>query len=316
MAQKIVLAGGSGHVGAALARHWAAHDLVVLSRGAGLPGVRSVQWDGVSLGEWANEIDGADVVLNLAGRSVNCRYTEANLQEMMSSRVDSTRVVGEAIAAAIKPPRVWLQSSTATIYAHRFDRANDEATGIIGGGEPGSERLWDRSIEIARAWEQALEDSPTPQTRKVALRSAMTMSVDQGSVFDVLLGLARKGLGGTLGSGQQYVSWIHERDFGRALDFLIERDDLDGAVNICSPNPLPQREFAQVMREAAGARIGLPAVRWMIEIGTWFMKTESELVLKSRRVIPKRLLEAGFSFEFPEWSSACRELVARSRAQR
>lgn len=315
MAQKIVLAGGSGHVGAALARHWAEHDLVVLSRGTGLPGVRSVKWDGATLGEWIREIDGADVVVNLAGRSVNCRYTEANLQEMMSSRVDSTRVVGQAIAAASRPPRVWLQSSTATIYAHRFDRANDEEEGFIDGGEPGSERLWDRSVEIAKAWEQALAEADTPHTRKVALRSAMTMSVDKGSVFDVLLGLARKGLGGSLGTGQQYVSWIHERDFGRALDFLIERDDLDGAVNVCSPNPLPQQEFAHDLRSAAGGMGAIPTPRWMIEIGTWLMKTESELVLKSRRVVPKRLLDAGFSFEFPEWAGACRELVARSQAQ-
>ncbi|MBS1709833.1 MAG: DUF1731 domain-containing protein [Armatimonadetes bacterium] len=315
MAQKIVLAGGSGHVGAALARHWTEHDLVVLSRGPGLPGVRSVKWDGATLGAWVNEIDGADVVVNLAGRSVNCRYTEANLQEMMSSRVDSTRVVGQAIAVASRPPRVWLQSSTATIYAHRFDRANDEAEGFIGGGEPGSERLWDRSVEIAKAWEQALAEADTPHTRKVALRSAMTMSVDKRSVFDVLLGLARKGLGGSLGTGQQYVSWIHERDFGRALDFLIERDDLDGAVNICSPNPLPQQEFAHDLRAAAGGMGAIPTPRWMIEIGTWLMRTESELVLKSRFVVPGRLLKAGFTFEFPEWASACRELVLRSQAQ-
>ena len=312
---RIVIPGGSGHVGAALRRHFAAqgHEVIILSR---TPGPNQLAWDGKTLGPWAEAVDGADAVINLAGRSVNCRYHAANLREMMDSRVDSTRVIGLAIAACTRPPEVWLQASTATIYTHRFDAANDEITGILGGDEPGAPPKWTASIGIAKAWEAALEAAPTPATRKVALRSAMTMSVDQGSVFDVFSRLTRRGLGGPIAGGRQYVSWIHEADFCRSISFLLERDDLEGPVNVTSPNPLPQREFARSLREAWGVRLGLPAAAWMIEIGTLAMRTESELVLKSRRVVPTRLLDAGFEFQFPDWEGAARELVGRMRSRR
>ncbi|MGV3615217.1 MAG: TIGR01777 family oxidoreductase [Fimbriimonas sp.] len=306
---KVIIAGGTGHVGAILSRHFSpAAEVVLLSR---RPSPHAVAWDGRQLGPWAKEIDGADVVINLAGRSVNCRYHAENLRQMMDSRVESTRVIGEAIASAKRPPRLWLQASTATIYAHRFDAPNDEATGILGGDEPGAPFTWNASIKIAKAWEETLEQAATPHTRKVAMRSAMTMSTDRGSVFDVLCRLAKRGLGGTLGSGRQYVSWLHETDFARSVQFLIDREDLSGPINLCAPNPLPQAEFARILRQAAGTPIGLPAAAWMIEIGTWAMRTESELVLKSRRVVPRRLLDAGFSFAFPDWQDACRDLAAR-----
>lgn len=310
---RIVIPGGSGHVGAALRRHFAAqgHEVTILSR---TPGPNQLAWDGKTLGPWAEALEGADAVINLAGRSVNCRYHAANLREMMDSRVDSTRIVGQAIAACTHPPRVWLQASTTTIYAHRFDAANDEITGILGGDEPGAPPKWTASIGIAKAWETELESAPTPGTRKVALRSAMTMSVDQGSVFDVFSRLAQRGLGSTIAGGQQYVSWIHEADFCRSISFLLERNDLEGPVNLTSPNPLPQRDFARILREAWGVRLGLPATAWMIEIGTLAMRTESELVLKSRRLVPRRLLEAGFEFQFPDWDGAARELVGRMRS--
>ena len=312
---RIVIPGGSGHVGAALRRHFAAqgHEVIILSR---TPGPNQLAWDGKTLGPWAEAVDGADAVINLAGRSVNCRYHAANLREMMDSRVDSTRVIGLAIAACTRPPEVWLQASTATIYTHRFDAANDEITGILGGDEPGAPPKWTASIGIAKAWEAALEAAPTPATRKVALRSAMTMSVDQGSVFDVFSRLTRRGLGGPIAGGRQYVSWIHEADFCRSISFLLERDDLEGPVNLTSPNPLPQREFARILREAWGVRLGLPAAAWMIEIGTLAMRTESELVLKSRRVVPTRMLDAGFQFQVPDWEGAARELVGRMRSRR
>jgi uncharacterized protein (TIGR01777 family) len=317
---KIIIAGGTGHVGAALLRFWAeaGHEIVLLSRRSAPKNghVRTVQWDAKSISTWAQEIDGADVVINLAGCSVNCRYTPAAMKVIMDSRVDSTRVIGEAIAQAQNPPKVWLQSSTATIYAHRFDAPNDEITGIIGGDEPDSPIKWRQSIAVAKAWEKTLGEANTPHTRKVALRSAMTMSVDEGSVFDVLSGLAKKGLGGKLGSGKQYISWIREHDFCRALQFLINREDLSGAVNLASPNPLPQAEFARILREAWGIKIGLPAPVWMLEIGTRLMRTESELVLKSRRVVPTRLLEAGFEFDFPDWESASRALVQAQHEDR
>jgi uncharacterized protein (TIGR01777 family) len=318
---KIVIPGGAGQIGAILTRDSSARgdEVVILSRGGSggtirTEGARLVEWDGRTVGVWAKEIDGADVVVNLAGRSVNCRYTKANLEAMMSSRVDSTRAVGLAIERAERPPRVWLQMSTATIYAHRYDAPNDEATGIIGGEEPDAPAYWKLSIDIAKAWEKEQNDARTPLSRKVLLRTAMVMSPDEGGVLDVLLGLTRAGLGGAIGGGRQFVSWIHERDFVRAVDFLIKHE-IDGAVNLATPSPLPQRDFMKELRNAWGMPIGLPATKWMVEIGAFFLRTDTELVLKSRRVVPSRLLGAGFSFEFPEWTAAAKDLILRRRAR-
>jgi len=315
---KIVMPGGSGQIGSVLERAFraAGHEVVVLSRTAGAgPGAsRAVAWDGRTLGPWAAELDGADALVNLAGRTVNARYGARVRREIMHSRVDSTRVLGHAIAAAARPPRVWLQSSTATIYAHGFDRAHDERTGVLGGDEPGLPAMWRFSVEVAKAWERACTDARTPDTRKVLLRSAMVMSPDRGGVFDVLLGLVRRGLGGRAGSGRQYVSWIHHDDFSRAVDLLVEREDLDGPVNLAAPGPVPHAEFMRALREAWGARFGLPAERWMLELGALALRTETELVLKSRRVVPGRLLDAGFAFGFPDWPPAAQDLVAAWRA--
>lgn len=313
---KIVLPGGTGQVGGVLrlALTAAGHEVVVLTRRPVRDG--EVRWDGRTLGPWKEAVDGSDVVINLAGRSVSCRYTDENLRAMMDSRVDSARVVGEAIAGARKPPRVWLQMSTATIYAHRFDAPNDEATGVIGGAEPGVPDYWAYSVEIARNWEREQERAATPRTRKVALRSAMVMSPDRGGVFDYLLWLARLGLGGPVAGGAQYVSWIHDRDFVRAVEFLIDRDDITGAVNLAAPGPLPQREFMRVLRGAWGMPVGLPATRWMAGLGAFALRSDTELLLKSRRVVPGRLTEAGFGFEHGAWPTAAADLVGRARRER
>lgn len=313
---KVVLPGGSGQVGTILARAFrdAGHEVVVLSRTPGGGPWRVVEWDAETVGPWVTEIDGADVVVNLAGRNVNCRYTPENRRLIKESRVRSTRAVGEAIARASRPPRVWLQASTATIYAHRYDAPNGEETGIIGGSEPGVPETWRFSIDVATSWERALEETETPGTRRVLLRSAMTMSPDRDGVFDVLLRLVRLGLGGTAGDGRQYVSWIHDRDFIRSIFWLVEREDMDGPVNLSAPGPLPNAEFMRVLREAWGMPIGLPAMEWMLEIGARVIRTETELILKSRRVTPDGLLASGFEFEFPTWPEAARDLCARWRA--
>ncbi|MFN8637231.1 MAG: TIGR01777 family oxidoreductase [Chloroflexota bacterium] len=311
---KIAIAGGSGHLGQVLAHDLTehGHEIVVLSRSGGrIPG--GIWWDGRHLGPWTDAIDGADAVINLAGRSVNCRYNKTNLQEMMGSRVDSTRVMGQAIAAAVRPPRVWLQMSTATIYAHRFDAPNDEATGLIGGDEPDAPTYWRTSIDIAEAWERTLAEAETPHTRKVAMRCAMVMSPHRGGVFDILQHLTRFGLGGPIAGGRQFMSWIHHRDFARSVRFLLEREELSGAVNLAAPGPLPQRELMATLRDACGVRIGVPAATWQLEIAAFVHRTDTELLLKSRRVVPGRLLEAGFLFEYPDWASAAHDLVARSR---
>ncbi len=311
---KIVIAGGSGQIGNSLAREFTQRgdQVVILSRSTNNANYLTVAWDARKLGPWTREIDGADVVINLAGKTVNCRYTAANRREIIDSRVESTRVIGQAIAAAANPPRVWLQASTATIYAHRYDAPNDEFTGILGGDEPNAPDTWRFSIEVAKAWEAALAEIPTPRTRKVAMRAAMTMTPDRGGIYDTLRMLCRRGLGGTAGDGKQYVSWIHERDFLNAVHFLIEREDLDGAVNLAAPNPLTNRDFMRQLREALGVKIGLPATRWMLELGAFFMRTETELILKSRRVVPGRLLQAGFEFQFPEWRAAVADLARSS----
>jgi uncharacterized protein len=272
-----------------------------------------VQWDAKTLGTWSKEIDGADAVINLAGRSVNRRYTPENRRLITDSRVDSTRIVGEAIAVAKNPPRTWLQASTATIYAHRFDAPNDDATGIIGGNEANAPDTWVFSIGVAKAWEAALEAANTPNTRKVALRSAMVMDPFKDGIFDTLLKLVRFGLGGDMGEGKQFISWIHDADFTRAIQFILERQDLTGAINISSPNPLPNHDFMRQLRQAWGIGFGLNSTNWMLEIGTFLMQTETELVLKSRRVVPSRLLEAGFEFEHPDWHEAAADLVKRWR---
>jgi len=310
---KIVIPGGTGQVGTILNRAFAeaGHEVVIVSRRPAAAG--HVAWDGQTLGEWARVIDGSDVVINLAGRSVNCRYTKTNLTEMMRSRVRSARVVGEAIEAAGRPPRAWLQMSTATIYAHRFDAPNDEATGVVGGWETGVPGYWAYSVDIAAAWERELNDARTPRTRRVALRSAIVMSPDRGGAFDVLSRLARLGLGGPVAGGRQYVSWIHDHDFVAAVGFLIDRDDLSGPVNLAAPGPEPQQDFMRELRDSWGVRIGLPATRWMAELGAFAIRSDTELLLKSRRVIPGRLLAAGFEFSYGDWPRAARDLVRRAR---
>ncbi|MEU3963124.1 TIGR01777 family oxidoreductase [Streptomyces buecherae] len=313
---KIVIPGGTGQVGTILDRALTAagHEVVVLTRRPVRE--RQVRWDGRTLGPWAEAIDGSDVVVNLAGRSVSCRYTAANLRAMMDSRVDSARVVGEAIASASRPPRVWLQMSTATIYAHRFDAPNDELTGALGGTEPRVPGYWAYSVDIARNWEQAQAEADTPHTRKVALRAAMVMSPDRGGVFDVLSWLTRLGLGGPVAGGAQYVSWIHDHDFVRAVEFLVDRDDFSGPVNLAAPAPLPQRAFMRALRTAWGVPVGLPATRWMAELGAFALRSDTELLLKSRRVVPSRLLEAGFTFDHARWPQAADDLVRRARGGR
>lgn len=324
---KVVVPGGTGQVGRALQRWWVAagHEVVVLSRrhAAVELGVRLVRWSGRwggdehGAGSWAAEVDGADAVVNLAGRSVSCRYTDAHLRQMMASRVESTRAVGRAIAAAGRPPRVWLQMSTATIYADRSNEpgnpANTESSGVIGGEEPHVPLYWEYSVRIARRWEATQQEATLPETRRVALRTALVMGPEQGGVFDVLSALTRVGAGGAVAGGSQYVSWIHDRDLCRAVDLLVEREDLAGPVNLAAPGALPQAELMRGLRAAWRRPIGLPATAGMAAMGAWALRTDPELLLKSRRVAPERLLEAGFDFDHPTWPEAAYDLARRAR---
>lgn len=320
---RIVIPGGSGQVGQSLARHLqqCGHHVIVLTRGPYAAQWQTVHWDGETIGPWTETLEGADVCINLAGHTVNCRYFPENRKKIHDSRICTTRLLNRVIAALAEPPRVWLNASTATIYRHTLDRPGldwpmSESNGELGGNELISGRrrapdTWNFSIGVAKDWEAAFFETETPRTRKIAMRSAITFSPTQGNAFAILSNLVRFSVGGQQGNGRQFVSWIHETDFARAVEFLINHEDMEGVVNIASPNPLPNREFMEALRNAWDMPNGIPAPALLIELAAFFLRTESELVLKSRRVIPGRLLDAGFEFDFPEWPEAAEDLVRK-----
>jgi len=303
---RIIVAGGAGFLGRLLLRDLGpvTRDWVILTRDPEriVPqpeNVRVLPWDGRTLGPWARELEGAEALINLAGRTVNCRYHARNRREILDSRTLSTRILGEAIGQCEKPPPAWLNGASATIYRHSIDQPMDEITGEIGTGF---------SVGICRAWEDALAEKDLPGTRRVALRAAMVLDEDPDSVFRWLKRIVRLRLGGKMGPGTQYMSWIHGRDFTRAVEWILRSPSMKGAVNLCAPHPVPNAEAMEAFRSAAGVSFGLPATRWMLELGTFLLRTETELVLKSRRVVPQRLLDAGFEFLFPKLEGALCDL--------
>jgi uncharacterized protein (TIGR01777 family) len=271
-------------------------------------GVREIAWDGETVGNWAAELEGAEAVVNLCGKSVDCRYTAKNQKLLIESRTKPTRAIGQAIAKCKVPPRVWLNASSATLYKHTFDTPMDE-NGPQGATHEAKDEF---SIEIINQWERALAESPTPRTRKVALRTTMILGMSRNSVVPVLARLTRLGLGGRMGSGRQYVSWMHEDDFCRAVEWIVAHENLGGPINMAAPNPLPNAEMMRTFRELCGMPIGLPATEWMLEIGAFFIRTETELIIKSRRVVPGRLLAGGFEFRFPKFREAVAEVIGPS----
>ncbi len=300
---RLVLLGGSGFLGRFLTSFLAEKgwQVTLISRSNPLGESRFVAWDGETMGEWAHELDGADAIINLAGRSVNCRYNEANKQLIRQSRVRTTGLIARAIIESNQPPRVWLNASSATFYRHALDRAMDERDGETGNGF---------SVQVVEAWEDALFAPALPSTRRVALRLAMAFGPEKGGVYDAFASLVKMGFGGPMAGGEQFVSWIHVRDFARACEFLMG-NELDGPVNICSPNPRTNAQFLSDLRRSLNIPFALPTARWQLELGARLMGTETELLLKSRRVVPKRLLEAGFTFDFPRWSDAARDIAAQ-----
>ncbi|OLV15948.1 epimerase [Deinococcus marmoris] len=304
--QRLVLAGGSGFLGRAVARHFSTlgWDVVTVSRSPSavpMPG-RWVRWDGLRQGAWSHEINGAAAVLNLAGRTVNCRYTAQNMLDIYTSRLDTTRALGTAIRDAAQPPPVWLNSSTGTIYKDA-QTPQTEAAGEIGYGF---------SVDVGQRWEAALMEGELLQTRRMALRTAMVYGIGADGVMATTDPLMRLGLGGPMAGGAQFVSWIHERDFCRAVEFLIG-NDLSGPVNLSAPHPLPNRDFLRAYRNAWGMPLGIPSTAGLIGLGARVMNSEAELLLKSRYAVPERLLEAGFQFDYPSWPGAIAALVAEVR---
>lgn len=262
-----------------------------------------LEWDGETEGPWALALEGAEAVINLCGRSVNCRYTKENRREILESRVRATRAIGRAIARCKVPPRTWLNASTATWYRHAEDGPQNDWM-----GEPGE----GFSCEVAQAWEDAFfEAQVPPETRKLALRIGMVLANEAGTVYDVLRSLTARGMGGPMGSGKQRISWIHMEDFLRAVDFALADPFLDGVVNVTAPEFPTNREWMRTFREAVGMPFGLPLASWMLRLGARFMNTEVELVAKSRWADPVRLRDAGFRWRWGRTVDAVADLHSR-----
>ena len=302
-----VIIGANGFLGRYLCRHFARNGREVVAIARSRKGWSGdgmfLQWDGENLGPWALALEGAELVINLAGSTVNCRYTQENKERIMRSRVGTTELVGRAIAACRVPPKLWINSSTATWYRHAEDKPQGEWE-----GEPGE----GFSHGVAEAWENAFFGSKVPAvTRKVALRIGMVLANEPDTVYDVLSGLTNKALGGAMGSGNQRVSWIHMEDFLRAVEFIARDPFLDGIVNVTAPEFPTNRELMKCFRETVGMPLGLPSAEWMLGIGAAFMGTETELVLKSRWADPLRLREAGFRWRYPVAADAIDDLEHR-----
>ncbi len=296
--RKIVITGGTGLLGQVLQdRLQDRFEIVIIGRQTS-----PYRWDGTTLGEWTKTIDGAFAVINLAGRTVDCRYNATNRRQILESRVNATRVVGEAISKAANPPKVWLNASSATLYPHSLDRDQTEDSELDPTGF---------SEDVCRQWEAALMAANTPQTRRVAMRITISFGPERGGATDILHRLVRLGLGGAQGPGDQVVSWIHTDDFARAIEWLLEHEDLSGPINMAAPNPLSNQAFMRLFRKAVGIPFGLPSPTPLLALGAIFLRTEPELILKSRRVVPARLLESGFEFRHPTWGAAVKDIVSR-----
>lgn len=304
--KKIIIAGGSGFLGQSLVSYFLPKDveIIILSRNTKETGndkLRYVTWNAKTLDIWMTELEGADALINLTGKSVDCRYNEKNKAEILNSRIDATKVLGEAIQACAVPPKVWINSSTATIYEHSLAQKMTEKNGVIGN---------DFSMNVAKAWEKAFFESNTPKTNKIALRTSIVLGKN-GGAFVPLKNLVKFGMGGTQGNGNQKVSWIHEHDFCRAIEFLLEQQ-AKGIFNVTSPNPIPNKEFMKTIRKVLKVSVGLPQPKWLLKLGARIIKTEAELILKSRYVIPEKLLATGFQFQYPFVEEAIREITQRS----
>ena len=299
---KIIIAGGNGFLGKVLCQQFAeTNDVIILSRGtSGLRnGVRYENWDAKTIGPWIKVLENADVVINLVGRSVDCRYTEKNKKEILDSRVDSTTVIGEAIKGCEHPPKLWLNSASATIYRHSMDKEMTEEN-----GEPGE----GFSVGICNAWENAFYKFKFDNTRQVAMRITIVLGKTGGAIKP-LLTLAKFFLGGKQAGGEQFFSWVHEEDFARIVEFIIEHKELSGSINMVSPKPSRNKDLMKAIRKSVHRPFGLPMPKWMLEIGAVIIRTETELITKSRNVIPKKLTDAGFKFKYGDLQSALKQIV-------
>ncbi|MBD3583694.1 TIGR01777 family oxidoreductase [Flavobacterium selenitireducens] len=300
--KKMIIAAGTGFLGNVLIEHFkkSCEQIVILTRGKSkVDGhIRYVNWDARKMTGWETELENADVLINLAGKSVDCRYTDANKKEIFDSRIDSTSVLNLAVRTCANPPQHWLNSSTATIYSHSLDKQMDETYGEIG---------TDFSMDVAKAWEAEFFSVETPKTLKTAMRTSIVLG-KKGGALPPLKKLARFGFGGKQGSGRQFISWIHEKDFARAVEFCITQK-LGGCVNVVAPEPIRNALFMRTLRTVLGVAAGVPVGKKMLEFGANIMGTETELILKSRNVVPKRLNDSGFRFVYGTLEKALHNLI-------
>ena len=304
--KKIVLTAANGFLGQHLLEHLSEnYEILALVRKAQAPKgrVRYAVWDGETPGDWQLELEGAYAVINLAGRSVDCRYTERNKRAIFDSRLNTTRLIGEAIESCVEPPRIWLNAASATIYRHSLDIPMTEAAGEYGEGF---------SVDVCRQWERTFYEFAHPDLRQVALRTTIVLGVD-GGAFVPLLRLVKMGMGGTQGIGDQMFSWIHIDYFCRAIEFILKNEVLSGPVNIGVPFPDHNRSLMRLLRKAYGRRFGLNLGSGLLKFGARIIRTETELIVKSRYVVPEKLLQAGFEFQYARLEEALPALVKATK---
>jgi hypothetical protein len=316
--KKIILAGGTGFIGQEMTKFFGKENqVVILTRqikhvktnrndydslsDADLTNISYIKWDGKTADGWHQELENADLIINLAGKTVNCRYTEKNKKEIFDSRTDSVKAIGDAINKCKQPPSLWINSSSATIYRHAEDKPQDEYTG---------EFHDDFSVQVCKRWEKIFFEQVTSQTRKVALRMAITLG--PGGILIPYFNLLKFGLGGRQATGKQMYSWIHIEDTCRMIEWIIDHREIEGIYNCSSPNPVSNKDFMKTLRKITSTKFGLPAYEWMLRMGAPIIGTEAELVLKSRWVIPTKILETGFTFKYPLLEDALADIIGKT----
>ena len=315
--KKIIIAGGSGFIGQEMTKYFGKENqIIILTRQIkdgktnrntynslkkeDLENTKFVKWDGKTIGDWVKELENSNLIINLAGKSVNCRYNYKNKKEIFDSRTNATKIIGEVICQCTTPPQLWINASSATIYRHAEDRPQDEYIGEFHN---------DFSVQVCKLWEKTFYEQATPTTRKVALRMAITLG--PGGILIPYFNLLKFGLGGKQGNGKQMYSWIHIEDTCRMIEWIYEKKKITGTYNCCSPNPVTNKEFMRLIRKATRHKIGLPAFKWMLKVGAILIGTETELIFKSRWVIPSKILETGFQFKFPKLEDAFANIIQK-----
>lgn len=315
--KKIVIAGGSGFIGQELVKYFGKeNDIVILTREIknaannrnqynslvedDITRTRFIKWDGITKGDWLDELEGTDIIINLAGKSVNCRYTDKTKKEIFDSRTNAVKAIGMVIQQCKNPPALWINASSATVYRHALDKPQDEYTG---------EYHDDFSVQVCKLWEKTFFEQYTPGTRKVALR--MAINIGPGGILIPYFNLLKLGLGGKQGNGKQMYSWVHIEDVCRMTAWIYEHQEIEGVYNCSSPNPVSNSEFMKTLREVTGHSIGFPAYSWMLKIGAAVIGTETELILKSRWVLPTKILKSGFQFKYPGLKDALEDIISK-----